>query len=226
MKRLIFITIVCVFMAKPSIADLSFSYEYASDTDGTLTCPIPGAIIDNFDSDRPGWTYNVSPYDNGSLVGPGDVYVGGTQIAAAPYNYITGFDDATHYYTVPVDVTDFPQSAAVVFGEGTYNYLGLFWGSMDNYNSIDFYLGSFENSPVATVTGSQVSLDSANGGQTDPLDNAYVNIYGIPDFDRIKLTSTNYAFEFDNLAVVPVPAAVILGVLGLGVAGIKLRKYA
>ena len=29
-----------------------------------------------------------------------------------------------------------------------------------------------------------------------------------------------------RISVVPVPAAVILGILGLGIAGIKLRKYA
>jgi hypothetical protein len=40
--------------------------------------------------------------------------------------------------------------------------------------------------------------------------------------------SEQYAFEFDNLAagVVPVPGAVLLGMLGLSIAGIKLRKYA
>jgi len=52
------------------------------------------------------------------------------------------------------------------------------------------------------------------------------------------LTAGNYNLSFegtggdnigmllDNVSVVPVPAAVILGILGLGVVGIKLRKYA
>jgi hypothetical protein len=36
----------------------------------------------------------------------------------------------------------------------------------------------------------------------------------------------NYSgWVVSNHAVVPVPAAVILGIFGLGVAGLKLRKY-
>jgi hypothetical protein len=31
---------------------------------------------------------------------------------------------------------------------------------------------------------------------------------------------------FDNISFVPVPGAVLLGMLGLGVAGVKLRKFA
>jgi len=217
---LIAMFVVCAISVNASAA-IYFSYENTDAADGTLTCPYPGAIVDNFDSGRPGWTYGDATYgDNGAIVN-GDL----SGKYAAPYNPETLLDDTTDYYTVPVDVTDVPQSATVYFGGGTYNYLGLFWGSMDNYNSIDFYLGDFSNAAVATVTGAQVSLDSAQGGQTDPLNNAYVNIHGVPDFDRVIFTSTNYAFEFDNLAV-PVPGAVLLGILGLSVAGWKLRKFA
>jgi len=38
--------------------------------------------------------------------------------------------------------------------------------------------------------------------------------------------STNYISEVSGLAIVPVPAAVLLGILGLGAVGIKLRKFA
>jgi hypothetical protein len=46
-----------------------------------------------------------------------------------------------------------------------------------------------------------------------------------------KTTPANNGFypshgEWSHVTVTPVPAAVILGILGLGVAGIKLRKYA
>jgi len=227
MKKAICILVLSGFMAVPALADISISHEYALDGN-TLTCPYSWAIVDNFDSGRPGWTYGDATYgDNGAIVGPGDAYDGSKKIAAAPYNPHVGggVDDDTFYYTVPEDVTDSPKSATVFFGGGTYNYLGLWWGSMDTYNKIDFYLGSFGNAAVATVTGSQVSLDSASGAQGDALNNAYVNIHGLPDFDRAKFTSSQYAFEFDNLAV-PVPGAVLLGFLGLSAAGIKLRKFA
>jgi len=60
--------------------------------------------------------------------------------------------------------------------------------------------------------------------------NLYVNFYNLPEFDAVRFLSSGWAFEFDNLAVgltpVPVPGAVLLGVLGLSIAGIKLRKLA
>jgi len=47
-------------------------------------------------------------------------------------------------------------------------------------------------------------------------------------FNKAVFTTGQIAFEFDNLAVanVPVPGAVLLGFLGLGAAGLKLRKHA
>ena len=45
---------------------------------------------------------------------------------------------------------------------------------------------------------------------------------------RFKSTTSGqgYGPVLDNVSVVPVPAAVLLGILGLGAAGMKLRRYA
>ena len=75
----------------------------------------------------------------------------------------------------------------------------------------------------------------ANGGQTSWASNRYVNFFftGGNLFDRIVLTSTNYAFESDNHAFanikksVPEPGTMArfgLGLMGLGAAARRRRK--
>jgi len=239
MKRWIFVIAVCGICG---VANADINFLYAMDADGTLTTPYnsapygwPGLVtVDNFDSDRPGWTWGIAPDDNGAIV-KGDQFDGSTKIAAAPFNNdLMSGADATYYYTVPEDLSDKPRTSMVYFGGATYDYFGLFWGSVDNYNTIEFLdydYGTHTWSVVADYTGSEVIYPSAaNGNQTAPYSNLYVNFVDIPVFNAVRFTSDpHYAFEFDNVAVgnqVPVPAAVLLGFLGLSAAGIKLRKFA
>ena len=223
MKRLMFITIVCAFMAGPAMAALSWNYDYA-DGDGTsLTSPYTGAIVDTFGPGlRPGWTYT------GNAV----IYTGDQSgLASAPWSALDSAKDNTPYLSVP-ELTPNPF-VTVDFGGGTYNYLGLHWGSMDEYNQIEFLSSG---GVVETITGDLVWIGSGPaGGQAIPNTNQYVNFFSPSAFDAIRITSFGgdgypgtsapYAFELDNLAV-PVPGAVLLGILGLSVAGVKLRKYA
>ena len=120
----------------------------------------------------------------------------------------------------------------VDFGVDNLTYLGLHWGSEDNFNEIAFYK---DGNPIETITGSQVN-GNGNGAQDATLANRYVNIFTSFTFDSIQIRSYEYntpqtidpyAFELDNLSVAaPLPGAVLLGILGLGAAGIKMRKYA
>lgn len=111
----------------------------------------------------------------------------------------------------------------MTFG-GSQNYLGMLWGSVDWYNTLQFYSGA---TLVGTVTGSDVDLD-ANGNQGVP-GTFYVNMYSDVDFDKVVASSTEFAFEFDNVAYGHVPdggtTLVLLGgaLTGLGALRRKFR---
>ncbi|MGN8159531.1 Npun_F0296 family exosortase-dependent surface protein [Salinisphaera sp. RV14] len=119
--------------------------------------------------------------------------------------------DKTDYLAVPKDLSTTPQSATIALGSVNH-YLGLLWGSIDNYNTLDFL---FNGSTVASFNGININ-SQANGNQVDETNNAYVNFFQLPAFDSVKLTSTQYAFEIDNLAYSDVPEPGNLVLFGLG----------
>ncbi|MCE5242337.1 MAG: PEP-CTERM sorting domain-containing protein [Syntrophobacteraceae bacterium] len=133
--------------------------------------------------------------------------------------------DATKYVTVPEDVNDTPRSATISFGTA-YSYFGMWWGSVDTYNSITFYLNGTQ---VGTLTGSQVLAHTggATGSQTDLRSNGFLKVYGNDlTFNRIVFSSTNYAMEMDNFTVAPIPEPASMLLLGsglIGFAGLRRR---
>ena len=115
---------------------------------------------------------------------------------------------------------------------GPQAYLGLLWGSVDNYNTLEFFSGA---TSVATFTGVDVgnSAGSGNciGGNQGTQGTCYVNINFLTgSFDRVVATSSSYAFEFDNVAFsalkVPEPGAIGMFLLGLLLVGSAYRLKA
>lgn len=125
--------------------------------------------------------------------------------------------DATKY------VTTGTGSATILFPE-LEHYVGLLWGSVDGYNSLDFYNGA---TLVGTLTGLDVTA-SANGDQ-GVNGTYYVNIISSDAFDSIVARSSAYAFEFDNLAYdtsenVLTPEPLSLALFGTGLAMFAVRR--
>jgi hypothetical protein len=123
----------------------------------------------------------------------------------------TGADN-TRYVTSGRDGGSFGPASATMTFASDQNYLGLLWGSVDDYNTLEFYKG---NTLLYTLLGSALPDAGGNQGVNGTF---YVNVRTSQMFDKVVAKSSQYAFEFDNVAygVVPEPAAVLAwGVLGL-----------
>lgn len=128
------------------------------------------------------------------------------------------------YLTVPNPLPT-TQSATFTLGAAA-DYFGIFWGSIDSYNFISFYLG---NSLVASYSGSDIVGQFANGNQLSYSSNRYINFdFGSDSYDSVKLTSNGFAFESDNhafkaLVSVSEPASSLLLLL-MGLAGLFFAR--
>lgn len=130
--------------------------------------------------------------------------------------YAQPFGVNSQYLTVPNPA---PTTQSAIFTlDAAADYFGLFWGSIDSYNFISFYLN---NNLVASYSGSNIVGQFANGNQLSFSSNRYINFdFGDDAYDSVKLTSNGFAFESDNhafkkLVSVTEPTTVLLFLLGL-----------
>jgi hypothetical protein len=227
LKKLRFLVFVGVLLVcSIPLAAGAYSINYDKTVVGNqFTSPYAGVTVENFEGGTAGlltglvWTW----------LGNGAVQQGPlpTTVASPPYG--VSAKDASNYMSVPTAMTS-PQSITVTNLIGTYNYFGLWWGSVDTYNRLDFYLTG-STAPVASIYGTDIPIPGGvlYGDQTNHATNLYVNFLGLPLFDSFKMTSTQYAFEVDNIALgnvsVPEPTTMLLLGLGLiGLAGAR-RKF-
>jgi hypothetical protein len=124
--------------------------------------------------------------------------------------YAQPYGDGTNYMAV------LGGGSETIAYSGPRTSFGLYWGSVDAYNSLQFYDGS---TLEATVTGTDAFPPLlANGGQTSFASNGYVMITGLPAFTSVVVGSSSNSFEFDNVVAAPEPSTWAL--IGIGFVGI------
>lgn len=206
---LVAMMVLCLGLTPAFATPVLTETTYAPDGNN-FTSPYAGVTVETFDNGTLSFSYT----GNGAVVQDS-----ASGHYAAPFGLTSS--DTTKYLSVPftsasgyVTVT-LPTSA-------TYNYLGLWWGSVDTYNTLEILKG---DTVVYTVTGA-MALSPANGYQGSG-GSVYLNILNLPDFDGFRMSSTSYAFEVDNIAYGQVPEPSVLLLVGSGLAGLAAfrRKF-
>ena len=128
--------------------------------------------------------------------GHAGVVRGSSSVSAAPF-VGPGQADATNYLSIGGGGTE-----TITFAH-EQNAFGLYWGSVNSYNTIAFYHGT---TLVASYSGADISPLFPTGSQGSFSSNGYVEFLGLGEFDKVVLASSSNAFEIDNISAGSVPA--------------------
>ncbi len=170
---------------------------------GQTTCVAGASVID----------FNSSTSLPANFTGSGSVFSGTTGTWATPAG------DTSNYLAVSTSQAVGSEDIKL---NSVDNYFGMLWGSVDNYNHVYAYLNG---ALVGTVDGADVIASGTNfGNQQAAGSNEYVNMTFASGFNEIKLVTTSYNFEVDNLAVAQVPEPGMLGLFGVGVLSLMVRR--
>lgn len=167
-----------------------------------------GAVIEDFNTYTPGTTVSSLSFAGNTL--GSDVKIG---VESTPGTNFLGVAGTGSYAYVTAD-----SSITLMLSSGM-KYLGLLWGTVDDYNTIAFYdgdtlIGSLA-SPGSAISGAEV-LPPGDGDTA-----IYANFYAHEgSFNKVVFSSIGQnSFEFDNVRVAPTPLPAALGLFGLAVAG-------
>lgn len=98
----------------------------------------------------------------------------------------------------------------------------LMWGSPDSYNTLRFFNNL--NQEVFDISGNDSAIINTPGYMKGRF---FVNVLltDLNPFTKVRFESGSDAFEYSNVAPVPLPAALPLMIAGLGaVGGLRMRR--
>jgi hypothetical protein len=151
---------------------------------GALTGSVPGGVVD----------FSSAPA-SGSFAANGITF-NGTGIVvsgSSPGSYANPMGYTGNYMALLANTSE-----TLTFGGATKDIFGLYWGSIDSYNSVQFFLNGVQVG--STITGSDlVAPIVASGNQTADTSNAYITFSNL-SFDEVVLSSSGNSFEFTNVA--------------------------
>ena len=190
-----------VLSSAASLSATTITIGGTADAASGMTTGVVGATVDTFDDGALPTNYTAT---NSAAVVSGN----SSWVYAAPAG------DNTDYLTTGTGSVALTYTNAI-------SYLGFYWGSVDDYNTIS--LTRTDGTTEAFTGSSLASLGvTANSSQS-----AYVNFFDESHlgWDKVVLSSTENAFEVDNIATAtPEPASMAMLGAGLLALGVIARK--
>jgi hypothetical protein len=185
------------------------------------TGPRAGSQVETFDELPQGALSGTS-----TLSGIGGATIESTGTPDASIIKGTAADNASPFPTSGVDTTNylsvFGGSSVTITLASTANYLGLLWGSVDTYNTIQFLDAA--NNVLDTFTGTDFAVHNGTQGAGGTF---YANFVSDVPFLKVVLSSSSNSFEVDDVAIstVPLPAALpLFGAALLGMGAFKRKR--
>jgi len=222
MKKLIFITVVCAFVAVPVRADLvTVNIDFQ---------PPNGALYSGLGMVSDSGTY-WNPMSLGST----------SNLLASDGLTTTSIDVSTTYSYYYSDPGNDLLRDRIIWSDGsnhpgTLSTPAITISDLDAGLLYDIYLYVGHYPQTFTIDGVSKSLTAAGYNQDQSSwteDVHYVSFLGQSptgggsiEIDIYNTAPTDTVVSGMQIHAVPVPGAVLLGMLGLGAAGIKLRKFA
>ena len=187
-------SVLAVALVAGSANAASISYSFS---------PIDTSELSAFDDGTtPGYTFELGGLSAEQNIRTGSVEFQNAQPAGDQTNYLAVQPDPTIEDGVP----GFALGAIIYNSSQLLSSFSIYWGSADPTNKVEFFNG---DTFIQALTGLDVFGSNATGDWYDPAANRYVTFTGVnTQFNKIRFSTGQIAFEFDQKRPVPVPAIV------------------
>lgn len=174
----------------------------------------------------------INDFSSGMTGPAGIVYGGSFTVDALSISGIRAAPAGAegNYFATPGSNQPLPGTATIDFSDyiaanKAFRSLSFYWGSVDEYNTLEVLDGN--GGTLLTIVGNQVN-NPADGDQTASVANRrlFLRFSDTDNFASLRLTSTQRAFEIDDIAIssVPEPTTWVMLLTGMGLVGVASRR--